>query len=769
MSKIFWNLSFVVFFAQFVQGQDCTILLEGYVKDATTGYPLEHASIFIDEIQGGTISDSTGYFSINGLCVSHLHIEVSHIGCESQRIHIDLVTDTVLHIQIDHFNHELHDITIVGTDSRSKVQQESKINIQEINQNASKGIADILESISGVSTLKNGAGISKPVIHGLYGNRISILNNGISQAGQQWGNDHSPEIDPLIVNDIRVIKGVGSLEVQGSNLGSSVMVSPRRITRDPHIHGKASYFMASNGNLHGTNLQLEQFKNSFGWKINGTLKKAGDRKTPDYFLTNTGNEEANFAIQLEKSSNEGKWNSDLFLSTYNTTIGILRGSHISNLTDLQSALNQDVPFFTSDEFSYSIDAPKQVVHHHLAKLHSKYFTSDHKWFDFTLGGQVNQRAEFDVRRSGRSDIAALDLNQVNLFAEGKYKVEEQESINSNIGFQLNFTNNKNNPATGILPLIPDYRSYESGLFTIFNERVNKLELEGGFRYDFVYQNVATISTSLPREIIRYENNFHNINVALGAGLDLGTSSLSYNIGYVTRNPAINELYSNGLHQGVSGIEEGDLILYSEKSLKTTISLKSEVKEKLFLESSIYFQHVNDFIYLAPQDELRLTIRGAFPVFRYEQTTAKIYGLDLEADYHISEPLSINIAYSFIHGSDTKNSLPLINIPANNAKAALSLNIPKWSSFENLEFSISNQYVFRQNRLESEQDFVPTPDAYNLINLKVASDLKLQNKQFHFYLRIENLFNVSYRDYLNRQRYFADDLGRNLNAGLSLSF
>ena len=50
--------------------------------------------------------------------------------------------------------------------------------------------------------LRNGSGISKPVIHGLFGNRVTILNNGITQSGQQWGNDHAPEIDPFVADHL---------------------------------------------------------------------------------------------------------------------------------------------------------------------------------------------------------------------------------------------------------------------------------------------------------------------------------------------------------------------------------------------------------------------------------------------------------------------------------------------------------------------------------------------------------------------------------------
>ena len=66
------------------------------------------------------------------------------------------------------------------------------------------GSVGIVESMTGVSSIKSGAGVSKPVVHGLSGNRVTILNNGLAQSGQQWGNDHAPEIDPYVADHISV-------------------------------------------------------------------------------------------------------------------------------------------------------------------------------------------------------------------------------------------------------------------------------------------------------------------------------------------------------------------------------------------------------------------------------------------------------------------------------------------------------------------------------------------------------------------------------------
>src|SRR5688500_19161669 len=68
-------------------------------------------------------------------------------------------------------------------------------------------ISEALSKINGVTLLQTGSTISKPVIHGLHSSRILTIVNGVRQEGQQWGNEHAPEIDPFIADKLTVIKG----------------------------------------------------------------------------------------------------------------------------------------------------------------------------------------------------------------------------------------------------------------------------------------------------------------------------------------------------------------------------------------------------------------------------------------------------------------------------------------------------------------------------------------------------------------------------------
>ena len=760
---------FILVLPILTSAQNCNFAISGFVKDVSTGIPISYANIFVKELQSGDVTDSLGYFNIRTICAGKYHISISHIGCETQERYFNVSSDTTITVFLDHNSQILNEVAIIGQGGKITTQETQTLNSESISQNTDKNLATILENISGVSIIKNGSGIAKPVVHGLYGNRLTILNNGIAQSGQQWGVDHSPEIDPLIANRITVIKGVGALEYQGNSLGSVILVEPKKINREPHLHGEGRYFFESNGLGNGVNLELEQYTKVLGWRAIGTLKKSGDNRTSKYFLRNTGRQEANVALQFEKSWNK-KWYSDLYFSSFNAELGVLRGSHIGNLTDLEEALERDVPFFTEDNFSYSISSPYQKVNHHLLKFHTKYSLSEKQWFDITYAGQYNLRKEFDVRRSGRSDLPALSLKQISNFIEVKYQNYMPRNWELKSGVQMNRVDNTNLPETGILPLIPDYIAHEYGVYGMVSKSFKKTNFEFGGRYDFENRNVAAISSSVPREIIRYENEYHNLSAMGGVTHEFGRAwNATYNIGYAARNPEVNELYSNGLHQGVSGIEEGDPNLNKEASVKNTLSIKGNIKNKLFVEGLFYYQKIDNYIFLNPQDEIRLTIRGAFPVFKYEQTDARLIGFDLAATYLATERFNITGKYSYLNGYDQTNSMPLVYMPSNNLYAALNYQIPKFKKFQSLEFQINNRYVFEQKNLLPSQDFVAPPNSYYLIGLKVSAEKQLRKLRLNMFVRAENLLNETYRDYLNRQRYFADDLGFNLIIGINISF
>ena len=750
--------------------QDCTLTLRGRVVDKASREPLSFSTVRLQEDRTkGAISDVHGNFVVTGLCPGDYHVEISFIGYEPGQEFVELYEDLNVVFKLGEYNELLNEIVVHGTKDEQSTEVHNVVGEETIRKEGNKNLAVVLEGISGVSVLKNGSGISKPIIHGLYGNRVTILNNGIVQEGQQWGNDHAPEIDPFVADHISVVKGAGALQYGSSSVGGVVMVDPYKISKDPHLHGKATYVFQSNGLGNTINTQIERTDKWAAWRISGTMKYMGDTKAPNYFLTNTGKREANIAAQLEKNITKN-WFLTGYYSLFSTNIGILRGSHISNLTDLEEAIGRDEPFFTKDYLSYNIEPPSQKVNHHLLKLESQQFLAENQTLTIRYGGQIDNRREYDVRRAGRSEDPALSLQLLSHNLDATYDLDYSNNGNIKIGVQGTFVDNTNIPETGILPLIPDYTSLTLAGFGIWQQTYNTWLFEAAARYDYRDLEVITISRTLPREIIRYYHNFHNYGLNAGIKKKLKNNlEVSFNLSNARRAPEVNELYSYGLHQGVSGFEEGSPDLVPENSLKGILSVDWNISKNLYFQGLGYYQDIKDYIYLEPQDELRLTIRGAFPVYIYKQTDGQIYGTDLTLSYNSDKLVSANLVYAIVRGKDLTNNIPLIGMPADNIAGAVYFKPSLGEKWLDNKIGLRAQYVLKQTRLLPEQDFLPPPDAYFLLALNAGTGFQLGDTHLDVNLRVENMLNTTYRDYLNRLRYFADELGINAILSLNLSF
>jgi iron complex outermembrane receptor protein len=750
--------------SQTVISQSVSLILRARVLDAATNKPLAKVSCFISELNKTEITNSKGEFTSKLVSGYEYHLSLSHQGCETETHHLSIFSDTTMVFYLHHYHKHLNEVKI-GAKRNPIIEAVSQGQIDVL---AKENLSNLLEKTTGVRTIKNGNSIAKPIVQGLYGNRLTILNQGIAQTGQQWGNDHAPEIDPLAGNRIRVIKGVSALEYKGVNMGAVISIEANRFKDDPHLHGKLNSFFESNGLGFGANIQLEKNLPNLAWRLTGTYKNSGDKSTADYYLRNTGSREMNVSLLVEKTLFKD-WKTNLFLSSFNTELGVLRGSHVSNTSDLNEALGRSQPFFTEDEYRRDIAPPRQEVNHHLWKLSSSKLFDSSSVLNLLYAGQINNRKEYDLRRGGRSEIPALFIFQHSHFVEGKWIKTYKNSITKS-GVQFQYTENINQPETGISPLIPNYSSIEPSLFFTHSHNYENSKFDFGFRYDMQALNIFTTTKTIPRENIELSHLFHNGSASISYLFHLNKQTdIQFNTGFTIRNPAINELYSFGLHQGVASLEEGNSNLKSEKSFKTSVSIQSTWTERLFTEAQVYFQNMNDFIYLKPQSQYRLTIRGAYPVFIYEQTHAQIYGLDANLKYKLTEWMNLSADYSYLKGMNLSEDIPLIFMPANRLRGEMEFSAAKWGKWENPTWAISGQQTFRQNHLNNNQDFIPAPDAYLLLGSRISIERQIKSQRIMAYLQVENVLNTRYRDYLNRLRYFADDLGRNISMGVSITY
>ena len=796
-------LIFILLFSHitfYTYSQDtCKGIFEGRVIDYHNNITLANATI---EVLGKGIiakTDATGNFRLENLCPGATDFEISHPDCDTVQLTVDIQELTNMDIRLEHHLEELDEVKVVGaTKKKTNSSQELVIQTKTIEQYSSGTLGDALKEISGVSSLNTGANIVKPIIHGLNGSRVLLLNNGVRMQDMEWGDEHAPNIDINAAGSISIIKGAAALQYGGDAIGGVILLEQSRMPKKDSLFGKTLLSGLTNGR--GGNINTELIKTyENGWFVKGqaSFKRLGDVEAPDYILSNTGIQELGGSFTIGKHDFKKGW--EAFYSYYDAEIAILRASHIGNVDDLIRSINSGQPEVIRP-FTYDLQNPRQEVTHHLAKLKGyKRFEGFGRWnlqYDF----QSNRRFEYDVRRGDNDDRASLDLELTTHSLSTDIKWDANDKYKLTFGLLGRYQDNFANPDTGVRRLIPDYEKYDFGTFLIGEYVINdELLLDGGVRFDYSKIDAQKFYRTSRWEERGYDTEFQELvvedlgtqlltnpefdyqNISSTIGLQYKRSNdniFRFNYALAQRAPNPSELFSDGLHHSAARIELGDLRIKSETSHKISASKEQNFKHWGFTLEP-YANFINDFILLEPTG-VEFTIRGAFPVWEYRQTNARLLGVDMMAYVDLHQNWSTNHQFSLVKGTDTENNIALINIPSANFKNKISFTKEEWN---NLEISLESQYVFRQNEFpENISVFSPNqqqevlldintpPDAYHLMSLYSEAKFSLSKRvQLTTSLTVNNLFNTNYREYLNRQRFFADDLGRNIILQLKLNY
>lgn len=787
-------------FSSLLYSQDCSYKITGTVKDFHDGSIIENATLYLKQKDTYTVSNINGVFSFEGLCQGNYTIVVSHISCETKTIEISLNESKVLNVLLEHHIEELNEVTVKGAgNQKTKTSQETVIKTTDIEQFSSASLGDALKQVSGVSSINTGNTIVKPVINGLHSSRVAIISNGVRLQDQEWGIEHAPNIDINTSGGISVIKGADALAYGGDAIGGIVVLNPSRVIMRDSLYGKAILSGQTNGRGGSATTTITKTWQN-GWYVSGqgTFKRFGDFEAPDYNLTNTGLKSGSFSLNTGYKSFEKGFN--VFYSYIDNTIGILRASHIGNVEDLVNSINSQEPIIQED-FSYDIVAPRQEVSHHLAKAEFykriKSFGRLNVQYDF----QLNQRFEYDVRVGDDRDKAAVDLELTTHRLTTNLKIDNLENQTYDFGLLGSYQNNFADPDTGVKRLIPDYDRYDFGVYAISTIDLNESTIVNvGARYDFnrydakkFYDTGRWEERNYDQDFANFviedlgtqlltnpEFNYHNISGSAGITYELNsTNSLKFSYSLSNRAPNPSELFSDGLHHSAARIELGDLRIDSESSNRFGASYYLN-SDRLSLTVESFLNLINDFIYLKPIGTEQ-TIRGAFPVWEYDQTNATIFGIDFTGSYKISENFELSNQTSFVRGRDRTNDVDIIDMPPFESETTLTFNKP---DLNNLSLSLISQAVARQNNypdfnfetyLPTTDEFVlvdiSTPPAgYHLMHFRGSFDLGISDQMdMSVGVQVNNLFNTTYRNYLNQLRYFADDLGRNLLLQLKLKF
>ena len=785
-------LLLALFFGNIILAQDCNSILIGEIVDFHDNTPLAGATIIVTGTSMQTQSSREGKFTFIGLCDGVIELEVSHPDCKSQFKTIQLKGDTYEEIRLEHHLEELDEVKVTGNVSNTtQSSQEERMAINELEKFSGASLGDALKTMTGVSSLNTGANIVKPIIQGLNGSRILILNNNVRMQDMEWGEEHAPNVDINANQNISVIKGAAALEYGGDAIGGVIIMNPLPIIRTDSLYGKTQLNLFSNGrggNI--TSTLIKSYDSGLYIKGQGSYKILGDLESPNYLLSNTGIKEKGIALTVGKRDFLQGW--EVYYSYFDSDIGILRASHIGNVDDLIEAINSQEPNIIN-EFSYDIIRPNQEVTHHLGKLnYYRRFEGLGKWnlqYDF----QKNRRFEYDVRVGSDANKASLDLSLTTHSISTNLQLDAKEGLDVKVGLLGRFQSNFANPDTGVRRLIPDYEKYDFGIFSVAEYKLNKnFTLDGGIRYDFTRMDAKKFYRTSRWEERGYNEDFadivledlgtqlltnpifdyHNISASGGIKYNLGKDDIiRFNYSFSQRAPNPSELFSDGLHHSAARIELGDLRIKSESSSKVSLSLEKS-GTKWGYTVAPFINSISDFIILEPT-EVEFTIRGAFPVWSYRQTNAELLGIDASVYNNWSARVRTDHKFSWVRGTDKRTDIALINIPAANMSNTIAYNNPEWKNFS---ISLESQYVFEQKRFppnimvfspqqqqEVSLNINTPPAAYHLLGLDTGASFSIKNQNdLKLGLRVTNLLNTVYRDYLNRLRYFVDDLGRNIS-------
>jgi iron complex outermembrane receptor protein len=292
------------------------------------------------------------------------------------------------------------------------------------------------------------------------------------------------------------------------------------------------------------------------------------------------------------------------------------------------------------------------------------------------------------------------------------------------------------------------------------------EFELGVRYD--EKNLRSYFYK-GKDWTNVTRNFSNITYNGGMIWKVdSTFNLFVNAGSAWRAPAANELYSNGIHQGVASIEKGDENLVTETcyNITTTGILK---KKNVQAELTLYHNQFQNFIYIDPSGTTELTIRGAFPVFNYKQANTRISGLDLKTECDLGKYLSVVIKGMFVRAWNYSINDYLIYMPADRGDLAVKLKLPETKKLKRTYLQLNNSFVAKQWRVPKDVDFAPPPPAYWLLGFDIGTELNIKNQKLLLNFGATNLLNARYREYLDRFRYYCDAAGVSYNIRLTVPF
>ncbi|MGZ4033421.1 MAG: TonB-dependent receptor [Bacteroidia bacterium] len=817
MKKIYFLILIIL---SFVSG-DCSAITEigkasltGKITDKQTGEGIPGVTIYIPDLKTGGVTDVNGIYKLDNLPQTKLLLQISYVGYKTIVETVDLTIVTSKNFAMEASAQELKVLVVTGTSKATELKKDPVamvlINHQFIAQNSSTNIIETISKVPGVSTLSTGPNVSKPYIRGLGYNRVLTLFDGVRQEGQQWGDEHGIEVDQFLIDHIEVVKGPASLMYGSDALAGVVNLLPSNPVPEGIIKGNVLGNYQTNNKQAAGSFVLEGNNKGFTWGARASHKQASDYQNKydgKVFGTKYLENDVNAYIGINRA-----WGySHLNFSIYDNLQEIPDGSRDSltrKFTKQISEADTIRPIVSDAELnSYKIGVLHQHVQHYRGYISNNFILGKGK-LALNLGLQESIRREFS--HPLYPDLAGLYL-QLKVFSyDIKYYLPEIKGLETTIGVNGMYQQNSNK---GTEMVIPDYHAFDAGPFAHFKRSFGKLDVSAGVRYDirkfqsdsmYTKPNPETgfdmltaanpADSAVVKQFNYYKHTFSGFSGSIGASYNISERfCVKANVARGYRAPNVAEISAKGVHPGTGFEQLGDDNFKPEFNLQEDMGLFFS-SEHISGYAEVFNNSISNYIY----NEKLLSSKGgdstfvqngnSFPVFKFRQTTAQLYGGELSIDIH-PHPLdwlhfenSISIIYAQNLGgngakiNDSSKYLPFIPPLHTNSELRADLK-KKLACFSAIYIKIGLQYYAAQNRAYLAYGTETTTPGYTLIDAGLGTDVinKKGNVLFTINITGTNLGDVAYQSNMSRLKYFdnypVNGTGRSgiYNMGRNISF
>jgi iron complex outermembrane receptor protein len=722
--------------------------LEGRVVDQA-GAPIPDVRVVILEANRSTSTDDGGRYGFGELPTGTFSVSFRGIGYRPEVRRVTLTDEsTTLDVTLEHTVVELSEIQVtaspLATSALESPQPISVLGGADLTRAQAPSLGETLNDVPGVHSFSTGAGIGKPVIRGLTSNRVLVLDDGQRMETQQWGDEHSPNLETANAARIEVIRGPASVLYGSDALGGVINVVPPdlpdAIGRSSIIRGTASAAYSSNNREPDGALMVEGASQGFAFRAEGSGRTAEDVRTPSYRLWNSGLRQGGGSGTL---GYQGSW-------------GNIRGTY--------SQRNEKL--FLTDEDPTATPTQRMVTNVASLDLTLPFRTSR---LEIKGGWERSRRREFE---DSATSVVGLGLLAKTWTGSAQYHhpaLGKLYGIVGVSGLQTGFDK------FGEETLIPNNRVWTTGVYAFEQADLGRWKLSMGARYDYRHLAVdQDTELGVTAQTRSYNSVAGNVGVLYRVSEPV---ALVLNLGRGYRAPNSFELFANGVHEGTVAFERGNPALSNETSINSDVSLRVQ-SATVSLEIGTFANLIHNFIFSIPTGQIDPA--SGFQIFDFVQGNARLLGFESSVQYHPLTYLHLQAGADYTYGQNTSADQPLPTMPPFRATYMVRLEPSDWGVIQSPYLSLGGETNAKQTRLNpAEAEFYAgavdgagyQSVGYTLVNAGAGFTLNAGANPISLDLSVRNLLNKDYADYLSRIKTNAPlpGMGRTFVARMTAAF